>query len=555
VSVGRFIAGCGLVAMLLSTGGVSAVVSEIADAAMNKNISSVRSLLQRKADVNAPQVDGATALHWAVRLDDLEMADLLIGAGADVKAANRFGVTPLSLACINGNGAMIEKLLKAGADPNAALSELGETPIMMAARTGNVEAVRVLLDHGANVNAKETSRGHTALIWAASEAHPAVVKLLIEHGADVNARSIPETPPAGRGGGGAGKAAPKGGAAPVAQRAVPPACPPSGGPLRPPPIFGVAGQAARTKATGGGCISALILAARQNDPETVRILLNAGADINLTMADGTSALVVAIINAHFGLAQLLLDKGADPNVADGKGMAALYGAVDMRNVMTTDVPQAKPDTVDPLELIKAILDHGANVNARLTGKLPYRGGTNPTWQSEVGATSFLRAAYSTDIVVMRLLLAYGADPGITASDKTTPLMAAAGVGWLPSLVYTRNENLLEVLKLCVELGNDVNAVNDGKPNSGGPSGLTALHGAAFKGLPEGVQFLVDNGAKVDAKDTGSTDGGARGSGRTPLEWAEGVYFEGQPPRREEKTVALLRELMSASKTNNPQPTQ
>jgi uncharacterized protein len=216
----------------------------------------------------------------------------------------------------------------------------------------------------------------------------------------------------------------------------------------------------------------------------------------------------------------------------------------MRNVMTTDVPQAKADDVDPLDLIKAILDHGANVNARLTGKLPYRGGTNPTWQSEVGATPFLRAAYSTDITVMRLLLAYGADPGITASDKTTPLMAAAGVGWLPSLVYTRNENLLDTLRLCVELGNDVNAANDGKPNSGGPSGLTALHGAAFKGLPEAVQFLVDRGAKVNAKDTGSTDGGARGEGRTPLEWAEGVYFEGQAPRREEKTVALLQKLMN-----------
>ena len=137
---------------------------------------------------------------------------------------------------------------------------------------------------------------------------------------------------------------------------------------------------------------------------------------------------------------------------------------------------------------------------------------------------------------MRLLLAYGADPDITASDKTTPLMAAAGVGWLPSLVYTRNEHLLETLELCVELGNDVNAANDGKPNSGGPSGLTALHGAATKGLPEGVQFLVDAGAKVDAKDSGSTDGGARGAGRTPLDWAEGVYFEGQPPRRERRRL-------------------
>jgi len=540
--------------VFLPAGIAYAAASDVADAAMNGNRSAIRSLLRQKADVSAPQADGATALHWAVRQDDLETVDLLIGAGANVKAANRLGVTPMSLACINGNAAIIEKLLKAGVDPNSRLSELGETPLLMASRTGNVEAVKVLLDHGAAVNAKEDSKGDTALIWAAAEGHPAVVKLLIENGADVNARSNIEAAPAGGRGGGGGPARASA-TPPAGQRAAPRGCPPAGGIRRPEPVFGSPGQAVRTKATGGGCISALILATRQNDAETVRLLLDAGANVNLTMGDGTSALVVAIINAHFQLAKFLLDKGADPNITDGKGMAALYGAVDMRNVMTTDVPQAKPDNMDPLDLIKAILDHGANVNARLTGKLPYRGGTNPTWQSEVGATPFLRAAYSTDITVLRLLLAYGADPGITASDKTTPLMAAAGVGWLPSLVYTRNEHLIETLKLCLELGNDVNAANDGKPNSGGPSGLTALHGAATKGLPEGVQFLVDAGAKVDAKDSGSTDGGARGAGRTPLDWAEGVYFEGQPPRREEKTVTLLRKLMNTSAAAGSRPQQ
>jgi ankyrin repeat protein len=522
---------------LLPVSGLGA--SAVADAAMRRDLSAVTSLIQQKSDVNEPQPDGATALHWAVQNDDLTMADLLIRTGAKVSAANRFGVTPLALACINGSPAMIERLVDAGADPKAPLSELGETPLMMAARTGNVDAVKVLLDHGASVDVKENSRGDTALIWAAGESHPAVVKLLLEHGADANARSNPEVQAGGRGGGGG--AARQNVAAP---QPGPRSCPPAHPNPRSAPVFGQAGPANRTKATGGGCITPLILATRQNDKDTVRILLDAGADINLTMADGTSALVIAIINAHFELASYLLKRGADPNLPDGKGMAALYGAVDMRNVMTTDVPQAKPDSLDPLDLIKALLEKGADVNARLTAKLPYRGGTNPTWQSEVGATPFLRAAYSNDVVVMRLLLAYGADPGITASDKTTPLMAAAGVGWLPSLVYTRNENLVESLKLCLELGNDINAVNDGKPNSGGPSGLTALHGAAFKGLPEGVQFLVNHGADVFARDTGSTDGGARGQGRTPLEWAEGVYFEGQAPRREERTVALLHTLMS-----------
>jgi ankyrin repeat protein len=528
----------GYIAAFLAASGSGATSSAVADAAQRDDLAAVRALIQQKADLNIPQPDGATALHWAVESDDLDMADLLIRAGADIKASNRFGVTPMALACINGNARMVEKLLSAGADPNAPLSELGETPLMMASRTGNVDAVNVLLAHGAQVNAKEKLRGDTALIWAAGESHPAVAKLLIDHGADVNARSDPEAAAAG-GRGGGGRARQNVAAAPAGPRVCPPAHPDP----RPAPVFGVAGGANRTKATGGGCITPLILATRQDDKDSVRILLDGGADVNLTMADGTSALVIAIINAHFELASYLLSRGADPNLQDGKGMAALYGAVDMRNVMTTDVPQAKPDSLDPLVLIKALLDKGAAVNVRLTAKLPYRGGTNPTWQSEVGATPFLRAAYSNDVAVMRLLLAYGADPNINASDKTTPLMAAAGVGWLPSLVYTRNENLVESLKLCLELGNDINAVNDGKPNSGGPSGLTALHGAAFKGLPEGVQFLVDHGANVFATDTGSTDGGARGKGRTPLEWAEGVYFEGQPPRREEKTFALLQKLM------------
>jgi ankyrin repeat protein len=538
---------CFLIVFLMT--GTAFAASDIADAAMSRNMSAVRSLLQQKADVNVPQRDGTTALHWAVRLDDVPLAELLVRSGARVTATNRFGVTPLSLACINANAAMIDVLLKAGADPNAPLSELGETPLMMAAKTGNVEAVTVLLRHGAGVNSRETSRGHTALIWAATEGHSAVVKLLIDNGADVNARSNPDTPPPARrlGGGGGG-----GAAQPAAARAdAPPAvCPPKNAP-RPEVIFGVAGGAVRTQATGGGCITALILAARQNQGETVRTLLEGGADINLTMADGTSALVIAIINAHYQLAAYLLQKGADPNLADGKGRAALYAAVDQRNYMVTDIPQPKADDLDTLDLIKMILDHGADVNARLALKLPYRGAGNPTWQSEVGATAFLRAAYSSDIEAMRLLLAYGADPNITASDKTTPLMAAAGIGWLPSLVYTRNENLIETLKLCLELGNPINAINDGKPNAGGPFGVTALHGAAFKGLTDAIQFLVDRGADVFAKDNISTRSvaGSPEVGRTPLNWAEGLSFEGQSPRREEAAIALLRKLMDEAAAN------
>jgi len=534
----RYILVCLIVALSVTT--VLAGPSDVADAAMRKDIAGVRTLLQQKADVNAPQRDGATALHWASRWDDLQMADLLIRSGAKVSAANRFGVTPLSLACTNGSASMIEKLLEAGADPNKALSELEETPLMVASRTGNVEAVKTLLRHKAAVNARENSRGHTALMWAAAEGHTEVVKELAANGADVNARSNAEIAAPRRGGGAQAQQQP----AP----AVAPPCPAKGTP-RPEPVFGLAGGATRTQATGGGCINALILAARQNHLETVRTLLASGADVDLAMADGTTALVAAIINAHYKLARLLLETGADANLADGKGRAALYAAVDQRNYMVTDIPQPKPDDSDTLGLIKLILDHGGNVNARLAAKLPYRGAGDPTWQSEVGATPFLRAAYSNDIEVMRMLLTYGADPNITASDKTTPLMAAAGVGWLPGLVYTRNENLIETLKLCLELGNPINAINDGKPNSGGPFGVTALHGAAFKGLPEAIQFLVDRGADVFAKDNISTRdvAGTPEIGRTPLNWAEGLSFEGQSPRREEKAVALLQKLMDQAK--------
>jgi ankyrin repeat protein len=521
----------------VSAGTAAAGESDLADAAQRKDMAALRTLLGQKADVNAAQRDGATALHWAARLDDLTMADLLIKAGANVAATNRFGVTPLALASMNASAAMIERLLQAGADANRALSELGETPLMMASRTGNVAAVSTLLRHKAEVNAKENSRGHTALMWAAADGHTDVVKLLISSGADVNVRSNAEMAAGPRRGGARANAAP----------AALPSCPPKDAP-RPEPVFEVAGPATRTDATGGGCITALILAARQNHTETVRALLDLGADVNLTMADGTSALVVAIINAHYQLAALVLEKGADPNLADGKGRAALYAAVDQRNYMVTDIPQPKADDLDTLDLIKMILDRGANVNARLALKLPYRGAGNPTWQSEVGATPFLRAAYSSDIVVMRLLLAYGADPNIFASDKTTPLMAAAGIGWLPSLVYTRNENLIETLKLCLELGNPINAINDGKPNSGGPFGVTALHGAAFKGLTDAIQFLVDRGADLFAKDNISTRSvaGTPEIGRTPLNWAEGLSFEGQSPRREDKAVELLRKLMDAA---------
>jgi ankyrin repeat protein len=565
------VVGC-CVAVLLIAATANAAVADVADAAMRKNLPAVRSLLQQKADVNAPQSDGATALHWAVRADDLDMAELLIRAGANVKAANRLGVTPLSLACINGNAAMIEKLLKAGVDPNSVLSEAGETALMMASRTGNVLAVKVLIDHRADVNAKEKSRGQTALMWAASEGHPAVVKMLIDSGADVNASSKTEN------------VAPRGlydrPATPAAARPAP------GSPedtafqkIESEPdvdvrlvllvnfekdfpkstllleIYQAMSQIYQEKGdqpnlaivreklvpierqmrqgpqrnagTPSGGITPLMFAARENSLESARALVGAGADLNLAMANGSNALLLAILNGHYELASFLVEKGANPNVADSNGKAALYAAVEMRNLATTDTPGPQADKGEALELIRSLLNHGADPKARLTGRPPFRGGANRAWLSEPGATPFYRASASGDITVMRLLLAHGADPYVAANDNTTPLMVAAGIGFLHGSTYVWSEReALEALQLSLELGN-LQAVND--------AGLTALHGAAFRGWNAGVQTLVDKGANLDAKDK---------QGRTPLNWADGVYRGGGiAPVRQLHTIALFEQLM------------
>jgi uncharacterized protein len=578
---------------LVSICGAVGAVSDVADAAMKQNLPAVRSLLQQKADVNAPQADGATALHWAARLDDQPLAELLIKAGANAKAANRFGVTPLELACVNGNPAMIEMLLKAGADANAPISEGGETPLMMAARTGNVRAVEILLNHGANVNAKEDSKGQTALMWAASERHAEVVRMLIDHGADPNVRSkVVTTGGRGRGnagaggGAGAGAGAGRGGGGGAAAAAAPPA--PAAGPddaamkkieseTNPDSRLALLldfekeypksrllvdvyqymaqiyqqkndlpkAKAARDKlaplerqqqqrqappaapaATTGG-ITALTLAAREGSLESARILLAAGADVNAPMANATTPLLLAIINGHYELANFLLERGANPNLADKDGKAALYTAVEMRNLATTDVPGPAADKGEALELIKTLLNRGADPNARLTAKPPFRGGINRSWLSEPGATPFYRAAVSGDITTMRLLLAYGADPYIPTTDNTTPLMVAAGVGYLTGSTFTwSDKDVLDSLQLCLQFSN-VNAANS--------TGLTALHGAAFRGWNAGVQALVDHGARLDAKDK---------QGRTPMNWADAVYRGGGvAPVRQVETIALLEKLM------------
>jgi uncharacterized protein len=549
--------------VFLSAGG-NVAVDTVPIAAMKGDIALVRTLLQRKADVNQSQVDGTTALHWAVRQDSLEMVNLLIGAGANVKAANRFGVTPLSLACINGNAATIEALLKAGVDVNAVLSELGETPLMMAARTGNSDAVNILLGHGADVNARENSTGQTALMWAAVDEHPSVVRILIEHGADVNARShfqlIAEQGPGERANATASGNGPPSGPEDRSFETVQSAKSPDEKlslllgfekqfpqSKRLPNIYqdmlriyeqrndlrSIASVLERIhprerqlgRRPSGGMTS-LMFAARENSLESARILAENGADLNSIMANGTTALLMAILNGHLELANFLLSHGADPNLADKDGKAPLYAVVEMRDWWPTDTPGPEVNKEDALALIKTLLDRGADPNARLTGKPTFRGGANRSWLNEVGATPFYRAAASDDIAALRLLLAHGADPSIAASDKSTPLMVAAGVGFIPGSAFTWPErDALEALRLCLQL-NDVHATN--------ADGLTALHGAAFRGWNTAVQALVNSGAKLDAKDK---------QGRTPIEWADGLYRGGGiAPVSHVETAALLKQL-------------
>jgi ankyrin repeat protein len=448
----------------------AATPPEVADAAASNNREAIRALLVRHADVNAPQADGTTALHWAARWDDLEAADLLLHAGADPKTANRDGATPMFLATQNGNAAMVEKFLKAGVDPNSPVLSHGETALMMAARTGNATAVKVLLDRGANPNTKDDLRGTTAAMWAAEQGHAAVIQLLAERGADLSATSASLTPLGRRG---LGFARPGG-----------PPAPPKGG------------------------LTALLFAVRQGEMECVKVLVTAHVDVNQPSIDGSSPLLVAVQNGSYDIAAFLIDHGADPNLANSKGWTPLYLAVKNRNPETTALPAPSTDGV--LETIKALLDRGANPNLRIKAATEVHQGMTALWLKEEGATPLLRAALCGDLTVVKLLLAHGADPLISTADHTTPLMVASGVGWADGMLHEYTEDqTLEVVKLLLSLGADVNAAND--------HGITALHGAGYKGANKAVQLLVDRGAKLDVLDKGEDYGFGVSSVRmTPL---------------------------------------
>lgn len=493
--------------LLLSLAGIPITAAPgdapLAEAVMRSDREAVRTLLQQKADVNAAQVDGMTAIHWATRQNDLETVQMLIKAGAKVDRATRYGVTPMYLAGLNGNAAMIDTLIRAGVDPNTA-NPGGETTLMTATRTGSMSAVRLLIERGANVNTKEGTRGQTALMWAVLENHPDVARLLIEKGAEVNAQTdvvIPDgvSPEPGATSGNIGANGPGF----YRSRAVP---------------------------TPSGAMSPLLFAAREGNLQMARILLDAKAGIDLPSANGSPPLVVAIANNHIQLAMFLLEKGADPNLADRFWKRTpLYAAVEMRNMdFTRESPPPMADATDPMDLIKALLAKGANPNAKVN-TTPVRGFMqgSANWVNFDGQTAFIRAALSGDITLMRLLLQHGADPNIKTNEGSNALMAAAGVNFVVSQTFTRsNEEYLEAARLCLEKGNDVNAINN--------QGITAMHGATNRGFDDMVKLLAAAGSKLDVPDK---------QGRTPMTYAEGVFLAVQPPVSKPTTIALLNSLM------------
>jgi len=475
--------------------GAAGSDAPLADAVQRGDTPAILSLLKNGADVNAPQPDGATALHWAAYLDAADTTALLIRSGAKVDTPNNYGMTPLALASANGNATIVDRLLKAGANPNGAV-RAGETPLMLAARTGSVDAVKALLSAGAAIDAKEAWNGQTALMWAAAAGHARVVQLLIDRHADIRARSNAGTTP-------------------------------------------------------------LLFAVRHGDIATVRVLLAAGADVLDKRPDSATPLLVAVINGHADLVDLLLEKGADPNVEGGSteltvpGVRArpmelkyrkltnserdsegvsrgnifgrpLHAAVHVANWHISD--QFIAVQMDRMRVITALLEHGADVNGRIRMEEPRWSGARYR-RHLAGATALLFAAKSADVEVMRLLLEYGADPTINTDENITPLMAAAGIAWASNQDRASESQVLEAVKLLVdEQGADVNAVSD--------LGETAMHAAAYRGANSVVQYLFDKGAKLDVVAV---------DGRTPLIVADGVEY-GNSFAAQPHTAALLRKL-------------
>ena len=440
------------------------------------------SLVKQGAAVDEPEADGTTALHWAVRAADRTLVEALLEAGADANAANRYGMTPQHLAAVNGDAETLRMLLAAGADANATLPE-GETVLLTAARTGSVAVIDALVEHGAKLDSRESWYGETPLIWAAAQNHAGAVRALLAHGADVNARSAPQVWEKRR----------------ASQSLLP-----------------------------LGEWTPLFYAARENALDAVEALIEGGADLNVADPDGATALVIAIINAHYELAEMLLDAGADPNVVDTSGMGALYAAVDMhRLAVGHGRPNPRPvGLLDAADIVVRLLKRGADPNAQLKSPIIQRQHTFGDFTLGEGATPLLRAAKSGDIEVVKALVAGGADVTHTMPNGANALMYAAGLGWrngsplAPSYDQGSDAEAIETIEYLLSLGLDLNGQDS--------DGNTALHAAIGGRASDAIITYLVKEARADLTVCNA-------KGQTPFEAA-------QAKRGGEAVVALLESL-------------
>ena len=488
---------------------IGAETGALADASMNGDLAAMHALLNERADPNARGTFGTPPLHWRVHMDDVAEAKRLLKAGADPNGLTERGVTPLTIAIANGNSEMVGLLLGAGADASHA-EPTGETHLMMAAQVGVLAVVEQLLKRGARVDLPDPHYGQTALMYAARAGHADIVSALLEHGANPNvATKVGETP----------------------EFIKPNSVPGFGfgvGILR----GGVPADRGRREPTPGG-MTPLLYAARHDRLEVARRLVAAGADINAKEANGIWPLLMAVSNNSVAVAHYLLEHGSNVNGQDWYGRSPLWEAVNVRNLYVHNATFKNGIDRGPvLELIRSLIDAGADVDARTKETPPFRHFLleitgSLEWVDFTGQTPFLTATLAGDVTVMKLLLAHGANPRIDTYHGTSPLMAAAGVNWVLAQTWTEGpDQLLEAVKLCVELGMDVNQANS--------MGITALQGAANRGSDDIVRFLVAHGADLTHQDN---------EHRSALDWAKGVFLATHPAQPKPSTIALVTELM------------
>lgn len=489
---------------------------DIAAVARKRDWDAVMALARRPGtDLNVVSSEGSSALHFAIDAGESIVVQALLVAGIDIAKRNLAGITPMQLAVLTGDTTIVKLLLDKGADATAR-DEAKESLLMLAARHGDGEMARALIASGAEVDYIEPQFGQDALMIAVRSGNPGVVAALIDARAELNHQTPPGPEPMtrepGAGGGSTGEGMIRSGVPPEGQRLA-----------------------------GVGRMTALLYAARDGQLEAARLLARAGANLELAEYNGITPLLMAVSNDHHDVARLLVESGANVNAADWYGRRPLWAAVESRNrdVSSATATSNGVDRDAALQVIALLLDKGAEANARIMHFPPRMGGHafNLSYVPTVGETPFYRAALNNDLPLMRLLLAHRADPLLSTDHGTSPLMAAAGVGWVRGQTFVPGgyPDQLEAVKMLVGLGGDVNQVND--------MGLTALHGAAFRWSDEVIAYLVERGARLDIRDA---------VGRDPLAWARGVTIPSTPPEPSPRTIAAIERLIAQGKHGGPQ---